>query len=41
MNQVKFKVGLQMFINQFYEINYISQTVYWIELKVFKNILDT
>jgi hypothetical protein len=41
MNQVRFKISFKMFVDQFYEIEYIFQTVHWIELKFYKEILNT
>ena len=40
MNQVKFKFDLKMPTDQFCEIIHISQTIHWIELKFYKEIVD-
>ena len=40
-NQVKSEFCLKMSTDQFCKIRHISQTVYWIELKFYKEMLDT
>jgi hypothetical protein len=39
--QVRFKFSLKMSIDQFCEIEHISQTINQNELKLYRNILDT
>jgi hypothetical protein len=41
MNQVMSKFGFKMSVNQFCEIGHIFQTVHWIELKFYRETLDT
>ena len=41
MNQVRFKFSLKIFVDQFCEIEHMFQIVHWIELKFYREILDT
>jgi hypothetical protein len=40
-NQVRSEFCLKMHINQFCEIRHISQNIYWIKLKFYREILET
>jgi hypothetical protein len=41
MNQVKSKFDLKISADQFYKIEPIFQTIHWIELKLYREILNT
>jgi hypothetical protein len=40
-NQVRSEFDLKISIDQFCEIEHISQIIYWNELKFYREILDT
>jgi hypothetical protein len=41
MNQVMFKFDLKISADQFCKLKHIFQTLHWIELKIYREILDT
>jgi hypothetical protein len=40
MNHIRSEFGLKISTDQFYEIKHTCQTVHWIELKLYREILD-